>query len=80
MSNEGGPPTHIIDGRAYVTLTVYLERELELLRKLEVMWRRDAFVMKKLREYVDANFDPSMMGPTLDDLRHELGVDDQNPQ
>lgn len=29
-------------------------------------------VKGKITEYVDSNFDPGMMAPTLDDIRHYL--------
>lgn len=34
------------------------------------------FVREKINAYVQAGFDPSMMGPTLDDIRHHLKVAD----
>lgn len=33
------------------------------------------YVRKKLAEYVQSNFDPGMMGPTLDDIRHHLKIE-----
>lgn len=49
-------------------------RELEA--RLQVLEAENNFVREKINAYVKSGFDPSMMGATLDDIRHQLKVND----